>query len=185
MPLPRLEGRKITLRQLRRSDAEDIRKNANSREVGRYIVHLPYPYSLRHARSWIERSLRLARSKKEFHFGITEMKSGRVVGMVGLRMVDFKNGNAEVGFWIGKNHWNKGYTTEAVKLITHFAFNKLKLERIYAVVLDKNIASARVLEKNGFKREGTWRKAHVIGRNRHDVYGFGIMKNEFKALRCL
>ena len=179
MPLPILTGRKIILRQLRRSDAEDIRKNANNRKVSRYMTVMPYPYELSHARSWIEKSLRLNRSRTQLHYGIVNRDTDRVAGMIGLRAIDFTNGNAEIGYWLGQDYWNKGLTTEAIRLMMEFAFKELKLKRLYAVVLSLNAASYRVLEKSGFIREGIWRKAHVIGRRRHDVYAYGILREEF------
>lgn len=181
MALPVLKGDKITLRQLRRSDAMVLQRNANNREIIRNVTHLPYPYTINHAKSWVEKSLRLARKRKEFHFGIINADSGQLIGMIGLRMVDFKNKNAEVGFWLGKKYWNKGYTTEAVRLIMQYAFNDLRLQRLYAIVLSLNIGSVRVLEKNGLIRECVWRKAHVIGQKRYDVYAYGILKAEFRA----
>jgi RimJ/RimL family protein N-acetyltransferase len=72
---------------------------------------------------------------------------------------------AEIGYWIGKPYWGKGYASFAVQHLLSFAFNQLQLSRVYAHVLDYNEASKKVLEKNGliFTREfieydARWRK---------------------------
>ncbi len=179
MALPRLTGSQITLRQLRRSDARDIRKNAHNSRIARLVPRLPHPYRLSDARSWIENTFRYRRNKTGYHFGIAD-SNDRIIGMVGLHLVDFVNGNAELGYWLGQKYWRRGYMTEAVGLIVGFAFQKLRLERLYAVVLSINKGSVKVLEKNSFSREGTWRKAHVIGGKRYDVYSYGLLRDEFK-----
>jgi RimJ/RimL family protein N-acetyltransferase len=72
---------------------------------------------------------------------------------------------AEIGYWIGKPYWGKGYASFAVQHLLAFAFSQLQLNRVYAHVLDYNKASQKVLEKNGltYTRQFTeydarWRK---------------------------
>lgn len=62
--------------------------------------------------------------------------------------------SAFIGYFLDKSQNGKGYATEAVKLITLFAFDTLKLHRIEAGVMPSNPASIRVLEKAGYHKEG-------------------------------
>lgn len=63
-----------------------------------------------------------------------------------------------IGYVLDQNHNGKGYTTEAVNLVVNYAFNTLKLHRIEAGVIPHHKASIRVLEKNGFHKEGIARQ---------------------------
>jgi RimJ/RimL family protein N-acetyltransferase len=77
---------------------------------------------------------------------------------VGLREIDAEHSQAEMGFWIGVQSWGKGYATEAARRVVRYAFEELKLNRVYAHHMVRNPASGRVLEKVGLKREGLLRQ---------------------------
>jgi ribosomal-protein-alanine N-acetyltransferase len=183
VPIPTLRGQLITLRKLVSSDAASIRLNADDPQIARYMPRLPHPYSIYEARKWIVTTHRLARQDKAYNFGIEDQKSGRIVGMIGLRNINRQDKNAEVGYWVGRSYQGRRYATEALRLILGFAFGRLRLVRVYAVVHQQNIASFRLLEKSGFVREGIWRKASFINRRWRDVYSYGILKEEFAAIK--
>ena len=63
-----------------------------------------------------------------------------------------------MGFWIGVQSWGKGYATEAAGRVIRYAFEELRLNRVYAHHMLRNPASGRVLEKVGMKREGLLRQ---------------------------
>lgn len=89
---------------------------------------------------------------------------GKVVGQVQIiRPRGNHSVDGELGFVMLPEYCNKGIATEAVRLIVEEAFDRLPYERISAVVYEPNIASIRVLEKNGFKLEG--RKANAVQSN--------------------
>ncbi len=180
MSIPVLAGSAITLRQLRLADTESIQTQANDRRVTRFMQTLPYPYTLQHARSWINRSRRLNRKREALHLGIVPNESEAAIGGIGLLNIHPRNKNAELGYWLGKKYWRRGYTEEAVQLILRLAFKELRLHRVYAVVAEPNIASVKLLEKCGFTQEGTWRQACRLGNRWYGVFAFGILKNEFR-----
>lgn len=179
MPIPTLQGKLITLRKLRRSDADSIQRHANDRDIARFLPLLPFPYTLHEARKWITLTPRLAREDKAYNLGIEDVESGEIVGMIGLRNINRQDRNAEVGYWIGKSFQRRGYAKEALWLVLKFAFTDLRLARVYAVVHQKNVASVRLLDRIGFVREGVWRKASLMNRRWYDVYAYGILKEEY------
>ena len=69
----------------------------------------------------------------------------------GSEEVEAKDGRAEMGYWVGGPFWSRGYATEAVRQLLEFAFGKLGVECIFATPLERNVASQKVLEKNGFE----------------------------------
>lgn len=175
----KLIGKRIILRPLGKSDAQDLQKNANSREVTRY-TQVPYPYRLKDAWEFIEKCGQNLRKNSDYEFGIELKKTGKIIGMTSLMKIDKQSKNAELGYWLGKKYWKQGIATEAAKLILKFGFKKLKLERIYARVFHPNRVSAKFLKKMGFTYEGRLRK-HVRNKGKwFDALYFGLLKIEYK-----
>ena len=84
---------------------------------------------------------------------------GSAVGGISLhRGVDVERFGAELGYWLGAPFWGRGITTAAVRLVSAYAFEACGLERVFAMPYARNAASARVLEKAGFVREGVLRR---------------------------
>jgi len=83
---------------------------------------------------------------------------------------------------IGKKYWNRGYATEAIRLILQFGFSDLNLYRIYAGVFEPNIASRKVLEKYGFRQEGYWREAIVKHHTRQNLIHYALLKPEYDGI---
>jgi RimJ/RimL family protein N-acetyltransferase len=173
-------GSKVKLRKLTLSDINSLSKNINDAEIARWTIRIPYPYKRSDAEKFINRSLDNFRKKTAYDLAITEKDGNDVIGGIGLSNLDWEDKKAELGYWRGRHYWGQGFTTEAVSLFTNYAFNVLKLHRIYACTFDKNIASQRVLEKCGFQLEGTLREA-MFKRNRyHDEKIYGLLKHEWK-----
>jgi len=86
-----------------------------------------------------------------------------LIGGGGFKCSEPVDGEVETGYGILPRFWNSGYSTEAMKALLEWAFQQTGLKQVYAEVQPDNIASIRVLEKNGFVRdgfgeeEGSWR----------------------------
>ena len=77
------------------------------------------------------------------------------IGTISLNNIDWINRSGETGYMIGnKEYWGGGIATEAVKLISEYALNRLNLHKVEAGVVEGNIGSVKVLEKNGFREYG-------------------------------
>ncbi len=87
-------------------------------------------------------------------FAICLAESGEPIGSCGLivssERLRLEANEAEVGYWLGKEYWNKGYATEALKWILNYGFNELKLKQLWATYYAENTRSKHVLEKSGF-----------------------------------
>ena len=103
------------------------------------------------------------------------------IGFIGLS-IDDNNNNAEISYIYDQEYTNKGYCTEASKKLLEIAFKKLELKKVYADTIEGNISSVRVLEKLGFKHEGTRRKqAYLKEMNEYyDFLDFGLLIDEYK-----
>lgn len=164
-----INTRAFTLRPFRASDAASLQKNINNRVIARNTLHIPYPYRLKDAREWIVRSQKEWRKKQPLKMAWAIDVAGEVIGGVGLHLSPGKH-KAELGYWLARKYWGKGIITKVVRMVVRLGFNKLKLKRIYAFTFPWNIASGRVLAKNGFKREGYLRKNVKKGNNIFDDY---------------
>lgn len=153
-----LETARLRLRPLRLEDAPAIVSLAGRREVADTTLSVPHPYSEKQAREWI--ALRTGRTGEgnETAFAMALRQNGQIVGAIGMRDIDFAHWQAELGFWVGVEHWSQGYATEAVGALLRFAFEQLNLNRVHAHYMVRNPASGRVLEKVGMKREGVLRQ---------------------------
>lgn len=95
------------------------------------------------------------------------------VGIIGLNRINPMWGTAELGYFIDPAHHGRGYGTEAVGLITEYAFDHRRLSKLTAWVLVDNPASARVLEKNGYEEEGQLTNQAFVHGERVDIRIFG------------
>jgi len=173
-------GSKVKLRKYALSDIKSLSHNINDEEIARWTIRIPYPYKRSDAEKFINQAQDNFRKKTAYNLAITEKDGDEVIGGIGLSNLDWEDRKAELGYWLGRHYWGRGFTTEAVSLFTNYAFNNLKLHRIYAVTFDKNVASRRVLDKCGFRLEGTLREA-AFKRNRyHDEKIYGLLKHEWK-----
>jgi RimJ/RimL family protein N-acetyltransferase len=156
------------LRSYKSDDTVSLIKNINNKKIYRYTTHIPYPYTLKHAKDWLKKCRDKSRPSINFAIDI----GGEVIGGIGLSHIE-KNYKAEIGYWLAEQYWNQDIITSAVKLIVRYGFKNLRLKRIYAYVLLPNQASARVLQKSGFKQEGLLRKHFSKDGKIYDVLVFG------------
>jgi [ribosomal protein S5]-alanine N-acetyltransferase len=153
-----LAGTRCALRPLVVADASSLAAHANDREIWLNLRdRFPHPYAVKDALAFIAL---LATAPHVTTFGIVVEKD--VVGSIGLRPGDdIERCSAEVGYWIGRAFWNRGIVSDALRLITRYAFDHLAMSRVYALPFVRNAASSRVLDKVGFSLEGHLRKSAV------------------------
>jgi ribosomal-protein-alanine N-acetyltransferase len=179
-PQPVLETPRLLLRPLALADAADVQRLAGVWEVADTTLSIPHPYEDGLAEAWIGTLADLYRRREQVVFAITARPSGHLLGTIGLvlrRAYD----RAELGYWIGKPFWGRGYATEAAVEVLHYGFASLALHRIHACHFARNPASGRVLQKIGMKQEGTSRE-HVKRWNRYeDLVQYGILRQEHDA----
>ncbi|MFH1399698.1 MAG: GNAT family protein [Candidatus Woesearchaeota archaeon] len=177
----KITGERVNLRQLEASDAKSIFKYAKDKQISLYTT-LPHPYITKDAKAFIELTKKHSEKKSDFELGIELKETKEIIGMMSLMDIDYKNKSAEVGYWIGTPYWRQGFTREALCLLLKFGFAKLKLKRIWARVMDSNIASSRLLESVGFSYEGRARKAVYKNKTWLDQLRYSILNEEFRGL---
>lgn len=153
----RLETERLVLRPWREGDEPSLVRQANNRKVSINLRdHFPYPYTQDDARAWIGRCLCAAHPHQAFAIE----HGGEAIGGIGLQpLTDVARFTAEVGYWLGEEHWGQGFATEALRRLTTYAFESFPYERLEAWVFASNPVSGKVLEKSGYEREATLRRS--------------------------
>lgn len=150
-----LETERLLLRRLRESDLETFLAYRNDPEVSRYQGW--EDYGRREARELIralEREEPFAPGEW-FQFAVEVKEAGTLVGDLGFR-IGVGGAQAEVGYTLAREHWGKGYASEAVSRLLDHAFRDVGLHRVYAVTDQENLPSIAVLERIGLRREGAF-----------------------------
>lgn len=116
----------------------------------------------------------------EFHFLVCV--DGDPVGNCSLHEDGHPWGYAEVGYAVHPDHWNEGYATDAIGSLVRYGFEERRLNKIGADVYATNEASARVLEKVGFEREGVRRNHCFVDGEYVDLHEYGLLAEEWRDL---
>jgi len=154
-----LRGRRCTLRALVPADAPSLRAHADDEAVWRMLFDgFPRPYTLADAQAWCGPE----RPAEVGHIWGIEV-DGNIVGCIGVRPdAGWLRCNAEVGYWLGQAHWRRGITSEALALVTTWAWDRLpELTRLYAPIYALNEASQAVARKCGYVKEGELRRSAI------------------------
>ena len=115
-----------------------------------------------------------------------ENKDGGKVGYVWHFNVLHPAGKLlEIGYFLLPDERGKGYGTEAVLIMVDYLFLSRDVRRVQALVDVRNVASGRVLERAGFKREGTVRKVFFMRGDWRDAYLYSILREEWKEPKIL
>ena len=115
----------------------------------------------------------------DYHFAICRRSDEELVGSIGLRFIGHP-GTGDVGYWVGEPHWNHGYASEAVKLVSHLAFEHLDAHALTSWVFLGNDSSRRVLEKAGFRYVRTSTRGHQ-GRDPVPEWSLALLRDEWKG----
>ncbi|NJD99712.1 N-acetyltransferase [Thermococcus sp. LS1] len=172
-----LKGEKVSLGVILREDIPKIWEWNNDREVTKTLADPSDVSTLEEWMKWYENLTTKKLTKRAFAILNEE---GKIVGTVIVSRIDFRNGTAEIGYFLGKEHWNRGYGSEAVELTLKYCFRYMNLRKVFARTYENNAASIRILEKNGFKLVGKLRKHAWTPDGYVDILLYDIMKEEWK-----
>lgn len=119
---------------------------------------------------------RAEKPTKSFHLGIEERESAKIVGDLWVYRIE-NDRMASVALRLAASRHGRGYGTEALSAMTRFCFEKTELRRLWAEVDVRNVASWRVLEKCGYRREGMIRQGKMVS-TWCDYYIYGVLASD-------
>lgn len=159
----------IFLKKWSNSDKEGLISLCNSVNRDYLSDRLPVPYLDNDAKRWLNMVAQCEGKEGVFRAIVVNKQ---IVGSISVKCkTDVYRIDAELGYMLQTEWWNRGIVTEAVKKICEMAFQELDIKRITAKIFQPHIASQRVLQKNGFLHEGTLQSA-VLKNGR--IYGLSI-----------
>src|SRR5690554_594872 len=175
-----IETERLLLREYTLDDVDKVVEYCNDPDMSRYMLHIPYPYKREDAINWINSHREYVEKDRLFNYAITDKDTGELLGTVSLSH-NKENRNGEIGYWIGKKYWNKGYATEACKAIIQYAFEVKDYHKVYIRHLEENYASKKVIEKCGFLFEGNL-KEHIYKNGKfHNILTYGLINRDFSS----
>jgi RimJ/RimL family protein N-acetyltransferase len=178
--LPNLETERLRLRPFLMSDAPTVQLMVSAHEIANTTIALPHPYPEDGASTWISTHV-LNLEKGIYPFAIASKKDDVVLGSIGIT-INRKHNKGELGYWIGVPYWNQGYATEATRRIVKWAFEELKLNRVFGRYLIRNYASGRVMQKAGLKHEGIFIQDILKWNIYEDLGQCGLIQAEYLKL---
>lgn len=113
-------------------------------------------------------------------FGVILRQSGELIGNVNLHRFFDMNRRCEIGYALASAHQGRGYATEALTALIGHAFAALEQNRIEADIDPRNLASARVLERLGFCKEGHMRERWIVDGKKQDSAFYGLLLSDWK-----
>ena len=174
-----LKGKRIYLENIiDKVKPETIQHYLNDIEQSRFMHAVPHPYTKEDGESYF-RYLESARNdERVYELAIFDNENDTFIGVVSLRNIDFHYQNGELGYWLVKDFWRKGYALEAAELLIKYAFEELDLCRIYATLEKDNAASLALLVRLGFEVEGLMKKSVKNKGEFVDRYICGLLRDK-------
>lgn len=172
---PFIDGERIYLREVRLSDVtENYYRWMNDPEVVQYLETRFFPYS----REKIESYVRQMQEDADSAFMAVIVKNGdEHIGNIKIGPINWFHRFADIALIIGeKKSWGRGYGTEAIKLVTDYAFNTLNLHKLTAGIYANNIGSIEAFKKAGFSVEGVRKKQRLYHGEYVDEVILGITR---------
>lgn len=172
-----LKGENICFKPLSTNDAQAIHNYASDEDVSRFIGW-NLMNTLNETSEYIETMLKRESAGTHLYASIGLKSTQEIIGTAMIFDFDKEANQAEIGYVFHRDHWGKGYGAESVALMSDFAFEALNLHKLHASVVDANIGSARILEKNGYQLEGRLKDHYFIEDKYYDALLFGKIQTK-------
>jgi [ribosomal protein S5]-alanine N-acetyltransferase len=155
-PFQNIETERLLLRRLNENDADEVLALRGNPEIMKFIPR-PLAKSKEDALEHIAMIEDKIVNNTGINWGITIKGSPKIIGIIGHYKISPENHRAEIGYMSFPATNGKGYMSEAIKAVLEYGFEQMGLHSVEAIIDPKNIASERVLQKNGFVKE-----AHIL-----------------------
>lgn len=179
-PYPLLETERLILNEITDQHVEELSVILSDPEVAKHDYFYPTK-NLEEVMQFIERYGEERQDNEEITWGIFEKSTKKLVGTCGLGDFLDQAKRAEIGYALAQDHWGKGYATEAIQAVVAYGFEVVGLNRIEASITPGNESSVRVLEKNGFTREGLVRQRDYLKGQLVDSIIMGILRTDYEG----
>jgi ribosomal-protein-alanine N-acetyltransferase len=178
--VPQIQHGSVFLRPAEKDDVELFVRWLNDWRTGR-TLGMRAPLSKGMEDKWVERLIE-TQGKEGYHFVICRLEDDRPVGTIGIKDLNLVDGSGGLGISVGaEEDRGRGYGSDALRALLRFAFDELRLVRVWLDVYDMNEGAQRVYERVGFVREGILRRAAYREGMHHDVHRMAVLADEWRA----
>jgi RimJ/RimL family protein N-acetyltransferase len=176
-----LELERLRLREWREEDWPEAHVFASDPEVVRYLDW--GPSTEEEERAFIGETIHARQEvpRTRWDLAVALADTDRVIGSCRIWIESAQHGEASIGYTLARASWGHGFATEVARGLLRFGFETLRMHRIYAIVEPENVASARVLEKVGMRREGRLREHRYAKGRRRDSVLYAMLAPEWAA----
>jgi ribosomal-protein-alanine N-acetyltransferase len=178
-PFQNLKTERLLLRRLNENDVDEVLALRGNPETMKYIPK-PLAKSKEDALEHIAMIEDKIVNNIGINWGITLKGVPKIIGIVGIYKFYPENHRAEIGYMSLPETNGKGYITEAIKAVVTYGFEQLNLHSIEAIIDPNNIASERVLQKNGFVKEAHILENELWDGKYWDTVIYSLLKRNFK-----
>ncbi|HUR90269.1 MAG TPA: GNAT family protein [Ramlibacter sp.] len=176
----RLETPRLVLRPFRHADAAHLMAVYCDPEVFRYVPIGDWKH-IDEAHQRIARDINAMAAGEMIRLAIERREDARVLGEALVFKFDLASKRAELGYALAREAWGCGYAAEALPPLVDYAFRQLGLNRLEATIDPRNAASAKVVERLGFRHEGTQREHYIMRGEMTDSGLYGLLRREWEA----
>jgi ribosomal-protein-serine acetyltransferase len=171
---------KVRIRCFQVEDAVPLYEAARESigELCQWMVWCRPGYSLEDSKNFIVTSATSWEKGEQYSFAIIDDQSGVFLGSIGLNRVDRAHLVANLGYWVRRSRTREGIASAATRLVTRFAFQELRLNRVEIIVPTTNHASQRVAAKAAGQLEGILRKRLLLNGKFHDAIIFSLVAED-------
>jgi RimJ/RimL family protein N-acetyltransferase len=177
LPTPTLATERLRLRPFADDDADVLFALQSNPRVVRYWDSPPWTDPSR-AKSFIDKCQQMADDGAGVRLVVERRDGPSFIGWCSVTRWNPDFRSAALGYCYTEVAWGHGYATEAARALLAWAFDTLDLNRVQAETDTRNVASARVLEKLGFLREGTLREDCIVNGEVSDSWVYGLLRRD-------
>lgn len=172
------EGKLVRLRPIQPSDWGKFHKDGSDSEIARMNDAIYGPRTEEGTRKWTEGESERGWDGHHFRLAIENLEGG-LVGSISTDKCDSRNGTFRYGVSIFREHWKKGFASDAIRIVVRYFFDELRYQKVNAHVYEFNEGSILLHRKLGFTEEGRLRSMVYTNGSYHDIVLFGMTKEEF------
>lgn len=180
LPTPTLQTARLRLRPFADTDAEAIYALQSNARVLRYWDSPPWTDPSR-AQAFLATCRQMEQDGSGARLAIEPLQTGGFIGWCAAFGWNPVHRSLGIGYCLAESAWGKGHATEAVRALLDWAYHALDLNRVEAELDTRNAASARVLEKLGFMREGLRREDCIVDGEVSDSWIYGLLRRDWTA----
>lgn len=178
-PFPNLETKRLLLRQLENSDVKEVFALRSNPSTMKFIPR-PLVTSDEEALEHIAMINAKIDNNEGINWAITIKGNPKLIGIIGHFKIQPQNYRAEIGYMILPEYHGQGIVAEAIKEVVRYGFEEMNLHSIEAIIDPNNLASERVLQKNGFVKEAHILENEFFDGKFIDTVIYSLLKRDFK-----